>query len=154
MFRIGLLAFALAAWAMLSNAARAQEGLPETDDNRFSLFRTDDGYLRLDSRTGQVSICTSRQSRWLCEVVPDERAALEAEMARLQRDNATLKSEVLAHHLPLPSGLRPQALPAANPLPRGEANQGLDRFRNAIHGVWRRLVALIVSVQRDLLKPS
>jgi hypothetical protein len=147
-----LLAGGLAACALLS--ATAQEAPPETDSGRFSLFRADDGYLRLDGRTGEVSICTRRQSRWVCEVVPDERAALEAEMARLQRDNAALKSEVLAHHLPLPSGLRSEAAPAADPRPHQDANHDLDRLKTAIRGVWRRLVALIMSVQRDLLQSS
>jgi len=35
-------------------------------------------------------------------VVPDERSALETEIARLQDENATLKKEPLARGLPVP----------------------------------------------------
>jgi hypothetical protein len=35
-------------------------------------------------------------------VVPDERAALETEIARLQGENATLKKELLGRGLPIP----------------------------------------------------
>jgi hypothetical protein len=151
MSRMGLLAGALAASALMSVSLRAQgaaDAPGETDNSRFSLSRTEDGYLRLDGATGQVSICTRRQSHWLCEIVPDERTALEAEMARLQRDNAALKNELLARHVPLPPA------PAADAPPRAPDNQELARIKGVIETVWRRLVALIVSVQRDLRKPS
>ena len=63
--------------------------------------------LRLDGRTGQVSLCGRAAAGWACQAVPDERAALEAEIARLQDDNAALKKELLARGLPLPSGVKP-----------------------------------------------
>ena len=37
---------------------------------------------------GQVSLCNRRPAGWLCQAVPDDRTALEAEIARLQSDNA------------------------------------------------------------------
>ena len=36
--------------------ALAQGGSPENEDNRYTFNRADDGYLRLDGRTGHVSI--------------------------------------------------------------------------------------------------
>ena len=83
--------------ALALPAARAQAAQPENEDARFTFHRADDGYLRLDGRSGQVSICTRRPAGWLCQAVPDERAALENEIARLQSDNAALKKELLAH---------------------------------------------------------
>jgi hypothetical protein len=153
---MGLLACMLAGYAMVSAPVRAQDSPTGTEDTRFSLFRTEDGYLRLDGRTGQASICTRRQSRWLCQVVPDERAALKAEMARLQREGAALKSELLAHHLPLPRGLRPDSgfAPVADAPPREPAARGLDRIKGVVASVWRRLVALIAGLQKDLLSTS
>jgi hypothetical protein len=47
--------------------------------------------LRLDTRSGQVSHCSRSDGGWVCKVVPDERSALETEIARLQSENATLK---------------------------------------------------------------
>ncbi len=83
-------------------------GPPESEDGRFTFHRADDGYLRLDGRTGQVSLCNRRPAGWLCQAVPDDRLALEAEIARLQGENALLKKELLSRNLPLPNNVRPE----------------------------------------------
>src|SRR5438105_4799038 len=89
--------------------ARAENGGVEKEDSRFTFHRTDDGFLRLDGRSGQVSICARRPDGWVCQAVPDERVALEGEISRLQSDNAALKKELLAHDLALPPGVKPDA---------------------------------------------
>ena len=61
--------------------------------------------LRLDTRTGAVSLCAKQAAGWACNAVPDERAALENEIARLQRENGALKKDMLARNLPLPGGV-------------------------------------------------
>jgi hypothetical protein len=151
MSRTGLLACALGLLAMLAVPGLAQDR-PETDDDnsRFNLFRTEDGYLRLDGRTGQLSICLPRQPRWLCQSVPEERLALENEIGRLQAENAALKKALLEHQLPLPAGMRPDQAAGSGSGAGREPNQ----IRNAIAAAWRRLVAFIASLQRDLLKSS
>ena len=154
MIRIGPLLFATAACALSCGPASAQGAQPENEESRFSFFRTEDGYLRLDGRTGQVSLCTRRPAGWLCQELPEERAAFEAETARLQVENAALKQEVLAHDLPLPGGLRPDPPPAAGRGPPAPTDPEVNQIMSVIENVWRRLVAMIVSVQRDLLKRS
>ena len=75
---------------------------PRTSENgRYTFNRVDDGYLRLDTRTGQVSICSRRAVGWSCHPMPDERTALENEIARLQDDNARAQER--------PAGARPAA---------------------------------------------
>jgi hypothetical protein len=145
MIRIGPLLFGIAACALSCGPASAQGAQPENEESRFSFFRTEDGYLRLDGRTGQVSLCTRRPAGWLCQELPEERTAFEAEVARLQLENAALKQEVLAHDLPLPASVAGQR----SPIDR-DANQ----FMSVIENVWRRVVAMIVNVQRDLLSKS
>src|SRR5215471_11939627 len=105
--------FMVAALALAAPAAWAQSAVPESDDSRYTFNRVDDGYLRLDGRTGQVSICARRPVGWTCEAVPDDRAALEAEIARLQGENTAVK-ELLARNLPLPGTVKPEP-PAAEP---------------------------------------
>src|SRR3954470_19623623 len=107
MVRIGFLVLIVAGLALAPPVARAQVPQPDNEDSRFTFHRTDDGYLRLDGRSGQVSICARRPAGWLCQLVPDERATLESEIARLQSDNAALKKELLARNLPLPGGMKP-----------------------------------------------
>src|ERR1700742_4099190 len=86
----------------------AQTSPPDGDDGRYSFHRVEDGYLRLDGRTGQVSVCATRGSGAACQAAADERTALESEIARLQGENAALKKELIARNLPLPGGATPQ----------------------------------------------
>lgn len=50
------------------------------------------GYLRLDKTTGAVSYCSATGEVAVCRLGADERAALEAEIARLREENARLKT--------------------------------------------------------------
>jgi hypothetical protein len=154
MIRRGVLLFAVAGCVLLSSPALPQGTQPDNEDSRFGFFHADDGYLRLDGRTGQVSLCTMRQAGWFCQALPEERAAYEAEIKRLQVENAALKREVLAHDLPLPGGIRPDAPPAAGQPPPAATDHEVNQIMSVIENVWRRFVAMIVSVQRDLLRKS
>ena len=88
---------------------------PSPDDSRFSFHRMGDGFVRLDSRTGQLAQCGWAATGWSCKMVPDERAAFESEIGRLQRDNAELKKSLLSRGIELPSGIVAQA-PVAAPV--------------------------------------
>jgi len=137
-----------------SPAAWAQNAVPGSDDNRYTFNCVADGYLWLDGRTGQVSICVRRPAGWACEAVPDERAALEAEIARLQAENAAVKKELIARNLPLPGTVKPGS-PAAKPdEPRLQLpnDADLNKVMNFIEKVWRRLVEMIGTLQKDMLK--
>jgi hypothetical protein len=151
MIRTGL-AIAIIAAALAAPAARAQNGT-DNEDRRFTFHRSEAGYLRLDGRSGQVSVCARRPAGWLCQAVPDERAALEAEIARLQADNVSLKRELLANNLPLPPGIK------ADPPTRDETSRiqlpsdaELNRVMTFMEKVWRRMVEMIVATQKDLMK--
>ena len=72
--------------------------------------------MRLDFRTGQLAQCGWAATGWSCKMVPDERAALESEIGRLQRDNAELKKSLLSRGLELPGGVVAEA-PVAPPVP-------------------------------------
>jgi hypothetical protein len=73
--------FIVAGLGLVSSMAWGQTAAPTSEDSRYTFNRVDDGYLRLDGRTGQVSICAQRSAGWACQAVPDERAALESEIA-------------------------------------------------------------------------
>src|ERR1044071_7986432 len=99
------------AGALSAPAARAQT--PDAEDNRYQFNRVEDGYLRLDLKTGQVSLCSRRSSGWACVTLPDDRAAFDGEIARLQGENAALKKAMLDRGLPLAGGARAHAPGAA-----------------------------------------
>jgi hypothetical protein len=154
MIRTGLFIIVAGLGLAVSSMVWGQTAAPQSDDSRYTFNRVDDGYLRLDGRTGQVSICAQRPAGWACQAVPDERAALEAEIARLQAENAAVKKELIARNLPLPGTVKPEE-PAANPdEPRLQLpnDADLNKVMNFVEKVWRRLLEMIATVHKDLLK--
>ena len=143
-----VIAFALAlATVATASPALAQDGMPDTENGRYSFNRIDDDYLRLDQRTGQVSVCSRRKMAWSCHLVPDERTALEDEIARLQKDNAALKRQMLAHGITPPGG--PSAQPD-KPTAKSPSEQELDSAMEVMERLWKRLVEIVQRWQREL----
>ena len=158
---------------LLRAQERTQEATPEST-SRFAYHKIDDGYLRLDLRSGEVATCRSHPGGWTCTLAAEERTALENEIARLQRDNAVLKNALLERGLPLPSGdaLPPAAstdpaIPPVAALPLAEAapprppapitppqadarEPQIDRAIAMMERWWRRIVELAVTIQHDL----
>jgi hypothetical protein len=136
----------------LAVPAAAQTALPDSENGRFSFSQVADGLLRLDTRTGQVSLCAGRGPGWACQVVPDERTALENEIARLQDENARLKREMLARNVPLPGvGPSPQGSKPPGEL-RLPSDADIDRLMTFMEKIWRRLIEMVQSVQKDIEK--
>jgi hypothetical protein len=67
---------------------------PDSDNGRYSLSPSSDGFVRLDNRTGAISNCTNKGSGWACYSTPDERATMDSEIGRLQSENARLKADL------------------------------------------------------------
>src|SRR5437879_7270789 len=87
--------------------------LPETENGRYALSPTGDGVLRLDTRTGAISTCSNSGAGWACYAVPDERAAMDAEIGRLQADNEKMKAQ-LAEREPTVTGKIEEPLPKSD----------------------------------------
>jgi hypothetical protein len=156
-----------------SGAAQGPETAPTAEAGRYSFHRKGEDFVRLDLQTGQLSQCGWSAIGWSCKTAPDERTALESEIGRLQRENAALKRSLLSRGLDLPAGVladtgkpsQPQAKadtlrpPADIPDPsRGDSVTGpkapgdadLDRAVAYIKNVWRRLVEMMIDLQRDV----
>ena len=176
---------------------RAQEPALDLADKRFTYHQIDDGYLRLDLRTGEVATCRQSETGWTCMLAAEERTALETEIARLQRDNALLKNALLERGLPLPapgtgvsaSAARPEiaspvpppaaqapvsppvtSAPSPTEPPTASAPQRpptpipaepdlaqrdkaeVDHVMDMMERLWRRLVELVTTIQRDIQK--
>jgi hypothetical protein len=135
----------IAASACLGGSAQAQT-TPDSENGRYAFSTVPDGMLRLDTRNGQVSLCAKQSAGWACSAVPDERNALENEIARLQRENGALKKDMLARNLPLPkdvTGLPPagqRELQLKVPMP---SDAEIDRVMSAFEKMWRRLVDIM-----------
>jgi len=161
---------ALAVFVFLGLVAAAPafaEGAPESDNGRFTFKEVPDGILRLDGRTGQVSLC-SRVTEWACRTLADDRTALENEIGRLLDENAALRKQLEeARHAPVPPvppqtvppAAGPPAPPAAAPTPtpkQGErdltlpGDADLNRMMAFLEKMWRRLLDMAQRTQREM----
>jgi hypothetical protein len=146
-------------------AGRVRAGaLPDTDNGRYALSPLADGVLRLDTRTGAVSTCSNSGAGWACYAVPDERAALDAEIGRLQADNEKMKAQ-LAEREPTVSGKIEEPLPKSDSLKKSEpkvaegerkieiplpSDRDMDRVMSFLERAWRRLIEMANRVQKDV----
>lgn len=133
--------------------ALADETPPDTAGGRYTLNKVADGFVRLDTRTGEVALCSKRAVGWACQAAPEDRAVLEQEIARLRADNVALKQDLLSHGLMLPSGAAPEPPLASDGerLPPG-VHADLDRMVALFGHVWHRLVEAIAQAQHQLNK--
>ena len=144
--------------------AAAGEGMQDSENGRYALSPVADGVIRLDTRTGNVSTCTNTGTGWACYAVPDERAALDAEIGRLQADNAKLKAE-LAARAPTVTGKIDEPLPKSDSLKKAEpkaaegerkieiplpSDRDMDRVMSFLEQAWRRLIELANRMQKDV----
>ncbi len=144
--------------------------MPETENGRYALSPAGDGVLRLDTRTGAVSTCNNSGAGWACYAVPDERAAMDSEIGRLQADNERLKADneklkkELAEREPTVSGKIEEPLPKSDSLKKSEpkvaegerkieiplpSDRDMDRVMSFLEQAWRRLIEMANRLQRD-----
>jgi hypothetical protein len=142
----------------------AAQSMPEAENGRYTLSPVADGIIRLDTRTGAVSTCNNSGAGWACYAVPDERAALDAEIGRLQADNEKLKAQLAARE-PAVTGKIDEPLPKADSLKPAEpkvadgerkieiplpSDRDMDRAMSFIEQAWRRLVDMANRMQKDV----
>jgi hypothetical protein len=134
-------------------SAGAQNRSPEPAVDRYSFQVIGQGVLRLDSRTGQISQCTVGASGAICRSAPDERAALESEIARLEVDNAALRKQLADRSLTAAPPVPPMTIPGVadkSPGPDGNSQPERGRVRTAIDAAWRSLVAMMARMKSAL----
>lgn len=73
---------------VISSFAVAEE--PADGNGRFQMSPVDGGFLRLDTQTGDVSLCTKTSTSWACEPVKDTGSTMEA----LREENNALKEHI------------------------------------------------------------
>ncbi|MGX1319090.1 hypothetical protein AB7M17_002543 [Bradyrhizobium sp. USDA 377] len=157
------LAASFAAVMVVSGSLVAAQSAPDGENGRYTMTPIPEGVLRLDTRTGTMSTCTRNGTGWACYAVPDERAAFDAEIGRLQAEVEKLKGQLAAG--PTVSGKIEEALPKSDPLKKAEpkvaegdrkieiplpSDQDLDRVMSFLEKAWRRLIDMANRVQKDV----
>jgi hypothetical protein len=159
------------AFCLAGTGQALAEPMPETENGRYALSPAGDGVLRLDTRTGAISTCSNSGAGWACYAVPDERAAMDAEIGRLQADNERLKADndklkaELAEREPTVAGTIEEPLPKSDSLKKSEpkvaegerkieiplpSDRDMDRMMSFLERAWRRLIEMANRVQRDV----
>ncbi|WP_296514838.1 hypothetical protein [Rhodopseudomonas sp.] len=166
-----------AALGLCSTGTFAQS-MPDTENGRYTLSPAAEGLLRLDTRSGTLSTCSDKGGGWACYATPDERAAFDAEIGRLQKDNDRLKQDVeslkkdndglkaqLAAREPPAIGKIDEPLPKADSLKKPEitskdgerkleiplpSDRDLDRMMAFLENAWKRLLELANRMQKDV----
>ena len=149
---------------LAGNGAAVAQSLPDSEKGRYTLSPVADGVVRLDTRTGAVSTCSNGAAGWACYAVPDERAALDAEIGRLQADNDRLKTELAARE-PVVAGKMDEAMPKTDSLKKPEpkmsegerkieiplpSDRDMDRMMSFLERAWKRLIEIANRVQKDV----
>ncbi len=107
----------------------------------FSLQAVEGGVLKLDTRSGALSFCSAKAGAYVCEAVPEDRAALEAEISRLQARIAELeKSRAGVPDIMAP----PAAKEGAPDAPMTEeARKRLDEALDVAEHAFRRFMDMV-----------
>jgi hypothetical protein len=154
--------------AMPGSTSAQTQTLPDTENGRYTLAPVADGVLRLDTRTGVMSTCNNKHLGWACYAMPDERAAFDSEIGRLQKDNAALRAR-LAEQESL-TGKIEEALPKEDSLRKDQparkqpkaaeserkleltlpSDRDIERAVSFLERAWRRLVEMADRMQKDV----
>ena len=171
-FSTSIAAMTLLSWlGVVGIGSATAQSMPDAENGRYALSPVTDGVIRLDTRTGAVSTCSNTGAGWACYSVPDERAALDAEIGRLQADNERAKTELeklkteLAAREPVVTGKIEEALPKTDSLKKADpklaegerrieiplpSDRDVDRVMSFLEQAWRRLVEMANRMQKDV----
>lgn len=116
-----------------------QASAQEMDQSRFKLEKTEHGFVRLDSRSGALSLCQEKDGNLVCRMAADERAAYEQELDLLGKRVAALESK---------AGVTPQV---ARALPD---DAEVERSLSIMESFMRRFFGVVKEFETDKPDPG
>ena len=102
-------------------------------EGRYQMERTADGFVRLDTRTGEVSLCKEASGQIACRMAADERAAFEAELDLLTKRVEALEKAQR-------SGLYADK-------PRLPTDEEIDRTMGIMERMMRRFMEIVKTLE-------
>lgn len=78
--------------AFADTSATGPAGGPPEEDDRYSMSKLENGYLRLDKKTGDLAHCViDGHDAWKCVILPETKSKRQERLEALQAENAYLK---------------------------------------------------------------
>ena len=108
--------------------AAAQEG-------RFIMERTEDGIVRLDTFTGELSACSAVEGQMVCRMAADERRALEEQIDLLEERITAMERGITESPTQPDAGL--------------PSNEEIDRTFGMMEQMMRRFLGIIEEFEQD-----
>lgn len=128
----------IAPWSPILFLALATAASAEGAD-RYRLERTEHGFVRMDTRTGEMSVCEERGSDLVCRMAADERTAVQDETERLQAQVNALEARVAALENSLAARLE-QSLPT---------EEDFNRTMGFVESFFRRFLGIIKEFEEE-----
>lgn len=124
--RIRTLPLVLAFAALAGSAAAEGEG-------RYRMEKTEGGIVRLDTATGEISLCREKDGQIACRMAADERAAFERELELL-----TMRVEALE---------KAAAAAPADAKPRLPSDEEIDRTMSVMERMMQRFMGIVKNLE-------
>lgn len=106
------------------------------DAQRYTLERTEKGFVRMDTATGAISTCTDQNGELVCRLAADDRDAYDADIQALEKRIADLEAKV--------AGLAPGSA--------GDGTTSKEEFDTAMdqmEGFFRRFMGIMKEFQGE-----
>ena len=116
---------------------------------RYTMNPVEDGMLRLDTRTGAVSLCRRADERWACEAVPDSHLQLQQQLDRQTDENEALQREIDDLKARLQLAERHAGKPEVERRGPNPGDEAVDQMMSVLEGMIRRFQDMVESLERD-----
>ena len=134
LFTILIPAMAMTGIAFLASAEEAE---------RYRLEKSDTGYVRMDTVTGEMSICEERSGQLVCKLAADERAAFQTDIDRLQAKLDDVEGRVakLEARPSIPETLLP-------------TDEQVDKGIDIMEKFFRSFMGIVKDLDKDVARPD
>jgi len=134
LFTILIPALAVTGIAGLASAEEAE---------RYRLEKSDTGYVRMDTVTGEMSICEERSGQLVCKLAADERAAFQTDIDRLQAKLDDVEGRVakLEARPSIPETLLP-------------TDEQVDKGIDIMEKFFRSFMGIVKDLDKDVARPD
>jgi hypothetical protein len=143
---------------LMVGPASAQLVTDPLDGDRYLIVEVDDGILRIDRQSGDISECQETRNGWICRLAADDRLAYEAEINRLDAEVERLEEELLAVRQSLQAD--EQGLSSVPDDGRGQpsarerldlpTDEELDAVMDTAEEVMRRFFDMVQGLREDI----